>query len=327
MLNAEARSQMTRTTFVENALPCTPKPSRPRPCFDTEEIASETRFEALAPEWAALWRRDPRATPFQHPDWLLPWWTHCGGGNLAVYAGRRHGRLVALLPMFRYRDRLLPLGIGISDYHDVLLEPGTDVAPLLARMRRPAELHELRPDSPLRGSSPMSVCPVLTFPPQIPSKKRRDLRRARRAAADVSFEGATAATLPEHLEALMRLHGARWRSRGEMGVLFERHVQHFHAAAAPRLLAAGIARFHALRIDGAIRASWYVLHAHRRVFGYLAGFDPEISELQPGTLLMGETLDEALREGCQEFDFLRGGESYKYLWGAVDRPNYKRVLE
>ncbi len=294
---------------------------------DVEEIRSETLLKALEPEWAALWRRDPRATPFQHPDWLLAWWTHCGGGDLAVYAGRQHGRLVVLLPMFRYRDRLLPIGIGISDYHDVLLEPGADVAPLLARLRRPAELHELRPDSPLRGGSPMSVCPVLTFPPRIPGNKRRDLRRARRDAAAATLETATAATLPDHLDALTRLHTARWQSRGEKGVLFEAKVRRFHEAAAPRLLAAGIARFYALRIDGAIRASWYVLRAHRRAYAYLTGFDPEIAGLQPGTLLLGEALEEALREGCEELDFLRGRERYKYLWGAVDRPNYKRVLE
>jgi CelD/BcsL family acetyltransferase involved in cellulose biosynthesis len=31
-------------------------------------------------------------------------------------------------------------------------------------------------------------------------------------------------------------------------------------------------------------------------------------------------LQEALRRGNNEFDFLRGRERYKYVWGAVDRP-------
>jgi CelD/BcsL family acetyltransferase involved in cellulose biosynthesis len=297
--------------------------------MEVKEVTDEAAFHALAPEWAALWSRDERATPFQHPAWLLPWWTHCGGGPLAVYAGRRNGRLVALLPMFVYRDRLFPIGIGISDYHDPLLEPGEDAGALLARLRRPAELHELRPDSPVVGGTAMSVCPVLPFPPAIPSKKRRDLRRARRAlcAANGSVEEADATTLPEHLDALVRLHGARWRSLGEDGVLDEEKVRRFHREAAPALRETGIARLYGIRIGGAIVASWYVLHAHRRAFGYITGFDPAIAKLQPGTLLMGHALEAAERDGCTEFDFLRGAEPFKYLWGAADRPNYKRVLE
>ena len=31
----------------------------------------------------------------------------------------------------------------------------------------------------------------------------------------------------------------------------------------------------------------------------------------------------AVREGAREFDFLRGQESYKYEWGAVDKPAYR----
>ena len=30
-----------------------------------------------------------------------------------------------------------------------------------------------------------------------------------------------------------------------------------------------------------------------------------------------------LEHGCRRFDFLRGGESYKYEWGAVDQPIYR----
>src|SRR5262249_29288712 len=140
---------------------------------EIEEITDEARFRALVPDWASLWARDLRATPFQHPAWLLPWWTHCGGGALAVYAAWRGFRLVGLLPMFVHDGRLFPVGIGISDYHDVLLEPGTDPAPFLARLRRPAELRELRPDSPLGplGAGPeMSVCPILALPARLPAK-------------------------------------------------------------------------------------------------------------------------------------------------------------
>jgi CelD/BcsL family acetyltransferase involved in cellulose biosynthesis len=292
-----------------------------------EEISDEGEFRALAPEWEALWRRDRRATPFQHPAWLLSWWSHCGGGRLAVYAGRREGTLVALLPLFRHRDRLYPVGIGISDYHDVLLAPGEEAAPLTAAIERPAELHELRPDSPLGGEEVMSVSPYLKLPATLPGKRRRCLGRARRNAPEAVVEAATAATLEEHLDALIRLHGARWQSRGERGVLAAERVQRFHEAAAPALFDAGIARLYGLRLDGRLVSSWYGFHAHGVCYAYLTGFAPGTERLQPGTLLVGHALETAEREGLAEFDFLRGREPYKYLWGAVDRPGLKRVLQ
>ena len=58
----------------------------------------------------------------------------------------------------------------------------------------------------------------------------------------------------------------------------------------------------------------------------LAGFDPAFSKLSPGTLTIGHAIDQAIREGATEFDFLRGGEPYKYHWGAVDRVNFRRCI-
>ncbi len=36
--------------------------------------------------------------------------------------------------------------------------------------------------------------------------------------------------------------------------------------------------------------------------------------------------DDGIALGAHEFDFLRGGEPYKYAWGAHDRPLFRRVL-
>src|SRR6478672_6113147 len=89
-------------------------------------------LEALAPEWDALWRRAPGATPFQSPHWLLPWWTHfSNGGELAVVMSTD-----ALVPLYVLRDEDESLGMflgtGNSDYLDILSD-GADVDALLAR--------------------------------------------------------------------------------------------------------------------------------------------------------------------------------------------------
>ena len=43
-----------------------------------DQITTEAEVERLAPEWRALWRRIPDATPFQSSEWLLSWWSCFG---------------------------------------------------------------------------------------------------------------------------------------------------------------------------------------------------------------------------------------------------------
>ena len=179
-------------------------------------------------------------------------------------------------------------------------------------------------------------CTVLTLPEgtariegAIPRSKLYDLRLARnrsRRRGTVSLERATASA-GELLEALLRLHRARWARRGEPGgVLASPQVQDFHREAAPALLAAGLLRMYALRIDGRIVGSYYGFLHRARAYAYLMGFNPAYAFESPGTTILAHAIAEAMREGARNFDMLRGHEPYKYAWGAVDRPNRRRCF-
>src|SRR5690242_1723114 len=96
------------------------------PAITSEWIRDPAAFAALEPEWWTLWRQSPSATPFQSPAWLLPWWRAFAPGELNGLAVRRSDRLIALAPHYveagaRGR-RVLPIGISVSDYHDVLID-------------------------------------------------------------------------------------------------------------------------------------------------------------------------------------------------------------
>jgi CelD/BcsL family acetyltransferase involved in cellulose biosynthesis len=336
---------------------CAETPAAAEHGLAAETIGSIAGLERLKPEWADLWARIPTATPFQSPAWLLPWWRHLGGGELLSVAVRRSGRLVGLAPMFVYVDagvrKLLPIGIGISDHHDVLLDPAVEAAAataLFACLRRErgrwhiCEFEELRPAARLLalrsppGWSDVARenghCPVLPLREGaaeirdcIPRGKFDNVRlarsRARRRGA-VALERATPATVGELLEALIHLHGALWASRGEAGVLTDPRVRNFHREAAPALLAAGVLRLYALRIGGQIVGVYYGFLHRGRAYAYLTGVDPAYSFESPGTVLFAHAIEEAMREGAGEFDWLRGREPYKYAWGAKDRPNVRR---
>jgi CelD/BcsL family acetyltransferase involved in cellulose biosynthesis len=325
---------------------------------DIDELTTTEELEALEPAWADLWHRASSATSFQSPAWLIPWWRHLGGGALRVLAARAGGRLVGLLPLFLQApegEKLLPLGIAISDYLDGLYEDGHGPEVAAAVLRhlveqhrdwRACELHPLPAGSPLLEAplppessadiQPFEPCLVVELPPEatslrhvLPKRMRKNLRyfgmRAARLGR-VGFETATVASLAEVLEALFELHTARWARDDRPGVLADPAIGAFHHAAAPALLRAGLLRLHALRLDGRIVAVLYALHAKRRAYCYMSSYDPDLAEISPGTLILAHAIEQAIGERACEVDFLRGREPYKYFWGVRERPCYGRMI-
>lgn len=295
----------------------------------------------LVEEWWDLWRRDPDATVFQSPAWLLPWRRQFDEGETRILAIRSEGRLVGLLPLFHLEDRFLPWGAGTTDWLDGLFDPelpAEDLARGLAEIAAPIDLFQLRFNSRLleaplpgdwterRGLS--EACPEIPLPARLPSKMKRNLRyygsRAVGAGVAEPERGG-----PELFEDLVELHGRRWRERDEPGVLSDPRVLAFHREALPLLEQAGLLRLYALRRDGRdgrAVAAIYVLGSKQKAFSYLIGFDPTLEMLGLGTILIGHAIAEAEREGDRTFDFLRGREAYKYLWGAADQPSHSRFL-
>ncbi len=175
--------------------------------FDCRIVEDVDGLQALAPAWDALWRRAPEATPFQSPAWLIPWMRAFAPGQLCTAAVFSGSELVALFPFYLERGplggRLLPLGISLSDYLDVLVDPraheaaAVAVARLLETEWDEWRFEALAPDAAaLRLAVPEGVeqqdvmqdaCPVLALrgpdlATSTPSRQRRKLRRARAAA-------------------------------------------------------------------------------------------------------------------------------------------------
>lgn len=312
----------------------------------TRLVETAGDLAALEPAWWTLWRRQPHATPFQSPAWLIPWWASFGPGELASVAVFRSECLAAFAPLYRdaQSGHLLPLGVSVSDFHDVLLDPAEPAAVAsLARMI--AQVAPGRqafwPDVPLDANleilatqgglfavwSDGETCPDIPLEPgqePVPAPRRRKLRmawhRARRRG-DVALRSAAEIGTDEWLAALFRLHGARWRGRGELGVLHDEQVRTFHGRAVPSLQSAGLLDGTALFIDDRVAGVYYGLRWGPAAYAYLGGFDPAFERESPGTILLGDAIARASAAGCRRFSLLRGREAYKYEWGAVDRLN------
>ncbi len=325
--------------------------------LDIDEIHAPGALAGLAPEWWDLWQRAPAATPFQSPAWLIAWWMAFAPGDLLAVTVRRRGRLVGLAPLYvedgRDGPRLLPVGVSLSDYVDILVDPevrGVECAIVDHLVRCGAswvawEMAGLLPDAAARAlpcPAPCSraveradTCPVLSLSPgcadaaihpAVPARQRRKLRMARHRLS----RSPGAAIVETHelaprqwLDALVETHTTRWQGRGLPGVLADPRAHAFHADALAGLVERGIARLFALRIGGAIAGVYYGFVHRRRGYAYLGGFDPRFAYYSPGAVLLGHAIEDAMREGVRELHLLRGGEAYKYAWGAVDRQTLK----
>lgn len=324
--------------------------------IDASIVIGRDALTALEPEWRALCDATD-ATVFQRPEWLLPFADLFEGTPVAL-AVRFGGRLVGLVPMSRHAtpagDELRLLGTGLSDFLDAIAAPAhrDDVRDVVATWTNEAVTNgctvdwqqlpagSLLLDVPsVAGASdridPHEPCPTLTLdpaardprrllPPRMRDKLRYYTRRAL-AAGRIDVETATTDTCGPLLETVCRLHERRWEDTGG-GVLRDRRVGAFTQRVALGLAARGLLALHVVRLNGAVIAGTFGFRDRTRVYLYLIGMDPARADLSPGTLCIGHVVTWAHQVGARSVEFLRGREAYKYFWGVVDRPTFRRQL-
>ncbi len=99
-------------------------------------ISDRAGFDALEPEWNALFETSGRSTQmFQTFNWLWHWANHflCNNGapgdQLAIVTGRHNGRLVLICPFLVARShgvaKLTFMGDPVSQYGDVIADTDT----------------------------------------------------------------------------------------------------------------------------------------------------------------------------------------------------------
>src|SRR3972149_2495080 len=97
-------AEMSRRTAWRGAVRWT-EDGRPRQAPPRHGLVARDQIEALAPAWRSLARTSAR-TPFESPDWLLPWWRHYGtGAEPVVVTWWADDDLVGVAPLRRSHAR------------------------------------------------------------------------------------------------------------------------------------------------------------------------------------------------------------------------------
>jgi CelD/BcsL family acetyltransferase involved in cellulose biosynthesis len=175
------------------------------------------------------------------------------------------------------------------------------------------------------------VCPVVTFPEGIDmegflstlgKKERHEIRRKVRRAQAVGEVRLEDSSRPlDDLETFIVLHQKRWGDDGlfpptQGGAQSRVFIRRLFELFGPD----GPLRLTFLTVGGRCVASGIHFETADSLLYYNAGVDPDARDLSPGVLMIHAYVSRALANGTPRMDFLRGNESYKYEWGAVDEP-------
>jgi CelD/BcsL family acetyltransferase involved in cellulose biosynthesis len=118
-------------------------------------------------------------------------------------------------------------------------------------------------------------------------------------------------TLDAAIDRLAFLHNKRWNSAGEAHGFSTPEYVEFHRAVMHACLRRDRLRLYALEMAGQIVAMYYFYQFRNRVYLMQSGYDPELSKLKPGQVLLHHIVEHAIEEGRSVFDFLRGDHHYK----------------
>jgi CelD/BcsL family acetyltransferase involved in cellulose biosynthesis len=306
--------------------------------------------------WEGLLARAATANVFLAPEWLITWCGYYAkGAELRVIVVYDKGELIALAPLLVEQQsacgipllkQIKFLGAGLSDRLDILAASGEEGEALeqitgwlfaqgwdvwdLDELPEASRTAELMPGLARRWGAQVevvrqSVCPVVRLPLHVAtyrSTRPKDFwkkvdyygRRLRKEhALEVRFnEGA--ADLGRDLECFLEVYRASFAARPSP--LTDKRFADFRREVVGEMARQKRILLALLLVDGKPVSGQLCFRYGQTCYAYNLCHDPSFSKQSVGTVLQWEVLRYLIQHGYAQYDFLRGGEAYKYRWGA-----------
>lgn len=175
-------------------------------------------------------------------------------------------------------------------------------------------------------------CPYITLPShyddflnQISSSLRYKIRLNQRRLInnDISFRKTRdISEIDNDFQELIRLHQLRWKSQGMPGSFNGGKFTFFQKSVMTEMLKSGHTELWFMSVAGKNIASLYNINYRNKIFFYQAGLDASFDKkIAPGVLLHNHCIQDAIKRGFDEYDFLMAGsnDSYKKQWAKQCR--------
>jgi CelD/BcsL family acetyltransferase involved in cellulose biosynthesis len=260
-------------------------------------------------------------------------------------------RPAAIKRLFPFRcSEFLGSGTAGSDYLDLIVQKGSEqeacevLLPFLRRANRMLELGQLKSGAlAIRlarslesqgwrsATTPVGACPLIdlrghtwtSYLAGLSSEHRYNVRRKTNSLAkkfEVTFERVeNEAQRGPALRTLIDLHKKRWLEHGASEAFHTAGHEAFHEEFTRLALDRGWLRLHVLRLNGQPASAVYALRYGPSFSFYQSGFDPQYAKYSVGLVAMALSIQSAIEEGAEEYDFLHGSEAYKFHWANGSR--------
>jgi len=308
-------------------------------------------FETLISDWVKSSRSLRWSCIFILPPWLETWWREFGSdGELYLYAARQRGTVVGIAPLIVRGGEAFFIGSDdVCDCLDFIVAPGREhdffhmlLDDLSGKGISLLTLRGLRPDSSAitylvgmaRDRGYEVSCTVedvsleLDLPPtwdeylSMLSQKwrhevRRKLRRIREAG-DIKYRIVEESEdVPNAMDVFLRLFR---QSSGNKATFMTDQRESFFRAVARAMAQTRFLRLCILELNASPVAAVMCFDYNNRVYLYNSSYDPQYAPLSVGLISKILSIKESIERGRRTFDFLKGGEDYKYRLGGKEIP-------
>jgi len=314
---------------------------------------TQESFDSLASCWANPSHSLRWNSLFVLPAWLKVWWQEFGAGaELHLGAIRQEEEVIGVAPLLVREGKASLIGSAdVCDYLDFIVVPGRErdfFSVLLDDWREKGvnqlDLSPLRPDSTVltylvsiaqnRGDEvlchPEDVSLELDLPPTwdeylgiLTSKQRHEVKRKLRRLEE-------AGKVDYHfVEDSVAIHNAMdtflkmfTDSRPDKAAFLTAQMESFFRSLADNMAEVGLLRLGILELDTQPTAMVMCVDYNDCMYLYNSGYNPQYNSLSVGLLCKVLCIKESIQEGKKRFDFLKGGETYKYHLGGGEVPLY-----
>ncbi|MFC2067093.1 GNAT family N-acetyltransferase [Chloroflexota bacterium] len=315
---------------------------------------TQESFANLTSYWSSSSYRLKWDSVFVLPAWLEVWWREFQPqAELYLTAVRQDADIIGIAPLQIKENRASFIGSAdVCDYIDFVVVPGreTDFFNVLfddfkGRGVNQLELRPLRPDSTVlthlvdiaRSRKYEVLCheEEVSVEMDLPStwdeyleilsrKQRHEVRRKLRRLweegnVDYRCIEASGEEVGKFMDTFLRLFSL---SREEKANFMTPQKESFFRSLAGAMAEIGLLRFGIIEIDELPTSIIMGFDYNDTVYLYNSGYDPQYSSLSVGLLCKVLGLKESIASGRKKWDFLKGGEPYKYLLGGREIPIY-----
>jgi CelD/BcsL family acetyltransferase involved in cellulose biosynthesis len=298
---------------------------------------------SLEAEWSELSRHRADPTVFLTPEWIRVARAYDRREQITLWIADR-----GIAALTREDDGTISFAGGeYTDYQDIVARPpdvpavAESLAEWIAAQRSPRVLFEfVQEDSGTLDSLSAALgragydvrvdrlvtAPRMTLPDSfetyvqgLGTTERHELRRKLRGLETgrrVTFRFAGESERTAVFDRFVALHR---RSRGEKAEFMTEETERFFRDLAETLASRGWLRLGVVNVDGEDAAVVFAF-AYEGTFAlYNSAYDVALGPLSVGIACHAYAIRAAIDEGMRTYDFLRGGERYKYDLGATDR--------